>query len=147
MASTAIPAAIAGFMSMAKSAVPAGTGVYDGSVRTGQSTSSFVVVSGWQSDERAPASFGGPQRFTIEEEFEIVGYIRCLEGSEDQTQSRGAAFAVFEALESAVRADPTLGGAVRVSWFRRQAGTQGPADAARGNGTQIDFELHCEQRL
>ena len=148
MPSTTIPAAISGFLSQCQAAVPAGTGVYDGIVRVGQSTASFVAVTGWVSDERAPATFGAtPGFFTLEEHYEIQGFIRCLEGSEDQTVSRGQAFAVWDAIEQAVRADPTLGGAVRVSWLRRQEGIQGANEGARGNGTQITFELHCEARI
>lgn len=147
MAVTAIPAAIESFLAAATTAVPTGTGVFDGIVRAGQSQTSLVVVTGWESEEREPATFGGAQFFTIEERFTLLGYIRCLEGSESQSVSRGQAFAVFEALETAVRDDPTLAGAVRVSWFSRLVGTQGAADAARGNGTQIDWGLFCEARI
>lgn len=144
---SAVPAAIAGFLAAASEAVDPEVGVYDGVVRAGQSTDQFLVVTGWSTTEREPKTFGGPNRFSVEEEFLVTGYIRCLEGSEDQTVSRARAFDIFGAVESAVMTDPTLGGAVRVSWLAGHQGTQGPADGARGNGCQIDFELHCEQRL
>lgn len=148
MAVSAIPAAVSGLLAAIGAQVPSGTGVYDGVVREGQSTESFVVISGWVSDERAPATFGaGFGQFTIEEQFEIQGYVRCLEGSTVQQVSRQQAFTVFEAVEQAVRADPTLGGAVRVAWVKRVLGTQGAANGARGNGTQLDFEVHCEARI
>lgn len=148
MAVSAIPAAVDGLISAITAAVPAGTGVYDGVIREGQSTEQFVVISGWVSDEREPATFGaGFGQFTIEEQFEIQGYVRCLEGSGVQQVSRQQAFSVFDAVEQAVRADPTLGGAVRVAWVKRILGTQGAANGARGNGTQLDFEVHCEARI
>lgn len=147
MAVTAVPAAITGLLSQITAAAPAGVDVCDGVVRTGQSSSSFVVVTGWETADRQPATIGGPLHFSVEEHFELTGFIRCLEGSEDQTESRQQAFAVFEAIEMAVRSDPTLGGAVRVAWVSRHAGVQGPADGSRGNGTQIDFTVFCEARL
>lgn len=148
MAVSSVPAAVAGFLAQLESAVPAGTGVYDGVVRQGQSTTQFVVVDGWKMEHREPATFGAvPGFFTIEEVYELTGYVRVLEGSESQSVSRQTAFQVWDAVEQAVRADPTLGGAVRVSWLSSMTGTQGAADGARGNGTQLDFELHCEARI
>lgn len=146
-ARSTVPAAIDGFLAQIRSAVPDGVGVYDTQVQSGQSVTSLIVVTGWENTSREPATMGGPHHFAMEEQYDITGYMRVVEGSSDQTVSRNAVFDLWAAVENAVMSDQTLGGAVRVSWLSHQVGTGGSPDGARGNGTQIDFLLHCQARL
>jgi len=146
---TAVPAAIDALLDLAESAVPEGVRVFDGAVRAGQGVDEYVLISGWDSESQQPATFGGPRSFSIEEEFGITGTIWCYEGSENQRASRQAAFAIYSALQTALRSPQgnTLGGTVRVAWIERQSGQLGVPEKTRGNGTEIAFTVHCESRI
>lgn len=152
--SSIVPLAIGAFLDVIAGAVASGVVVVDGEPRAGQSSDQTVVLTGWETVDRDPATFGlGAMggSFTIEEDFVLVGYIRCYEGDEDQATSRTSAFALFSDIESAVRLDPTLGtgganNTVRASWFHKHTGTQGAATPG-GTGTQLDFELRCQGRI
>jgi hypothetical protein len=126
--------------------VPHGVGVFDADPKAGQPDAAFVQVAGWQITMRDPATFGALDFFTIEEQFDITGIVWAYAGDSSQSVSRLAALTIFQTVEAAVRADPTLGNTVRVCWFSHHAGAQG-VTAQGGTGTQIDWALHCEARI
>jgi hypothetical protein len=154
--STAVPQAIAGFLAVCHAAidpdrtlggaVPQNVGVFDGDPVEGQQVGAYVQVSGWDTTMREPATFGAPDFFTIEEQFDITGTVWAFVGQGAQAASRAQALLVFASVETALRSDPTLGGAVRAAWLNRHVGTQG-VTAQGGTGTQIEWSCHCEARI
>lgn len=105
----------------------------------------YIIVDGFDFDERRPATFGGPRKFQIEEVYVLQGQIVTNRGSNVPVEARTAALTIFEALETAVRADPTLGGAVTASWLGKASGRVG--GTANGVRAEIIFELTCNARV
>jgi hypothetical protein len=102
-------------------------------------------LTGWE-NEHSPATLGGgPRGFQVEEVYDLTGLIRCFRGDSIVT-ARTQALLIFAAVEAQVRADPQLGGAIRVCWITRSTGKLGPTNKG-GTACEIDFALHCEARI
>lgn len=143
-ATTTIPNAITALLAVIEAAVPTGTQVSDGAP-VEYTAPNAVYIDGWTSNQ-APASLAASPSFQVEEDYEIEGTIRAYQGDVDQAASRTTAFALFKAIQTGIRADPRLGGAVRVAWITKNDGAQGGTDIG-GVATEIDFAVHCEARI
>ena len=107
----------------------------------------YVWVRGWEYDLENPATLGGgPNGFQLDEAYTIDVTIRSWRGTSVQADSRGPALAIFAAIQTAVRNDPTLGGTIRVCWIDKGTGVQG-VTAHGGTACEIEFSLRCEARL
>jgi hypothetical protein len=94
--------------------------VYDGPVVTTAATSDYVVIGGTEDPDDEPSSFdqewnGLGARSKIE-----TGEVTCAvlvgTGDEGVKASRDRALVVLGEVETAVRADPTLGGVLTGGW-------------------------------
>lgn len=107
----------------------------------------YVWVRGWEYDLEAPATLGGgPNGFQLDEAYTIDVTIRSWRGDSVQADSRAPALNIFAAIQTAVRNDPTLGGAIRVCWIDKGTAVQGVTPRG-GTACEIEFSLRCEARL
>lgn len=140
---TTVDAAIAYLVSALPANMPANSEVVDG-VPTEYTSALMVAVTGWELDQ-APATLGGPIRFQVEETYTVTLAVRAFVPDSMQA-ARSAYISLYNAIQATVRADPTLGGAIRVSWVERDKPTQGPTDIG-GYAVEGEITIRCEARI
>jgi hypothetical protein len=82
------------------------------------------------------------ERYTVRGDIVVV-----LPGADEETATaaRNRAYAIFEQMRAELRADPSVGGAVRLCTVFRSTLRQGASPA--GRGAVIDFSLGVQARL
>ena len=147
MAST-VNAAIAGFIAqLAASADLSGVTVHDGPPVTA-STPEWIAV-GWQPGSTESVSMTwdwaqiGGQR--SEETYDVLCSFAVSSGDADMNTRRARAIVIRDAIAAAVRADWTLGGAVRLAHLSEGVMHQEQTD--RGSAIGFTFTLSCTARI
>lgn len=130
---------------------------------------SAVVADGWVNDVAdhlfvvgrnapdTPEAEAGLDGFILlggmqmDEEFTVPCYIDCWAGGDDQATVRNAAIALFDAFVAFLKADLTLGGALKGGYYAELTShtviqTNDPDEAAAGRRCVITFSLHCKSR-
>ena len=114
MTTSRIPAVVDALVTILTAALP-DVDVYDGRwVTAPASTRSYLTV-GWTPEEEGPSgeqSWAGLGAKARDERIAVPCYADAYSGSTDTAERRNAAFELLTAAEDALRADPTLGGAV-----------------------------------
>jgi hypothetical protein len=149
MATSTIPAAIAGLLATLRAAPGlAGVVVHDGPPVTAE-TPDWVAVGYDPTDpltsvdaSQVPASLGNRGR---EESYDILCSLASRSGDEDMAPRRARAMEMFAAVEAAVRADVTLGGAVRTAQIASYSLTQ--EQTRQGASAGVSFRIACSARL
>jgi hypothetical protein len=153
MSSTASIAALSKVYALAQtvaaSAVPPPSLAIDSTVYTyyGTPASDFapqfvIAITGLTASKQEPRYMGDLTRF---EEFEIEGYLwGGIEDGSDVNQQLCATFLaqLYTDLDSAINADPSLGGTVVSSWLSEFTLAFDPE--VQGRAVQVAFEIHCE---
>ena len=141
--SSTVPAALDYLAAQIPVQLPVGAQLCDG-MPGEYPSAAFVALLGWKL-EGAPATLGGPVRFGVEEHYTIAMLARGYAG-DSMSAARLVASQLFDAVQSTVRADPTFGGAIRVSWVESADAQQGPTTPS-GWACEIEVAVHCEARL
>lgn len=120
--------------------------VFDGDPREG--TFNWVAaITGATNWSQSPAGIGaGSPSFPLDEDYEITARLACWDGTITQSTSRNSIKAAFQAIETGVRADPTLGGIALWSYLATNEYEQGATDAS-GSSAQLDITLYVTARI
>lgn len=121
----------------------------DGSVQAlyGSPTQNFapqfvIWILGVQGVKQEPRYMGN---FSRTEDFEIIGQLwgGITDASNVNEQTCASFLAqLYESLDSALNADPSLGGLLTQSWMAGFELSFEPAE--QGRAVQMDFQVHCE---
>lgn len=149
MATSTIPTAMAGLLaSLRSTSALSGVEVHDGPPMTSD-PGEWVAVGYDPLDpttsveaSQVPASLGNRAR---EESYEVLCSLASWSGDEDMANRRVRALELFAAVESAVRSDITLGGAVRTAQIASYALTQ--EQTGSGSSAGVRFRIACSARL
>lgn len=149
MATSSIPAAIAGLIATLKaSPTLAGVDVFDGPPMAGENPD-YMCVGHDPTDpltaaegSQTPASLGNRSR---EESYEIACSLVAWSGGDSIAERRIRAMALFAGVEAAVRADITLGGAVRTAQVGSYSLLQELTE--QGASAGLRFRIICSARL
>lgn len=116
MATSSIPAAIDGLLTLLRANVDSSTQVVDGFPRFTVTDTDLIAVGGKPAPTaegtQTAAVLGGRKR---DENYVLHVTCSSSRGGEDQKAVRDRAFALLAVLENVVRNDITLGGAVRTA--------------------------------
>jgi hypothetical protein len=88
-------------------------------------------------------SLGARQR---EEDFTVICYADSYSGDTDTSGRRARVFQLVGAVETALRADPTLGGVISL-WAEMGACTLHQDIDDRGLAIGVTFHIHCKTRI
>ena len=117
--------------------------VYDGPVNVTAATTDYVVIGGTEDPDDEPSSFdqtwnGIGQRGKVE-----TGEVTCAvlvgTGDEGVKVSRDRALAILGEIETAVRADPSLGGVLTGGWCQVSSGRHTQRLNTQGSYVRLVF--------
>lgn len=102
----------------------------------------LIAITGLSTAKQEPRYIGDLSRF---EEFEITGFLwGAITDASDANQQLCAAFLaeLYTDLDTAINADPSLGGTVVSSWLSEFT-LNFDADQ-QGRAVIVEFQIHCE---
>lgn len=147
MTASTIPAAIDGLIALlAASASLTGVQIVDGQPTV--NIDSDVIAVGYAEDGAAVSSQQDPRGLGAQrraEVFDISCTISCWNGKPNTKVVRDRAFVLFDACETAIAAEATLGGAVIYGQVTQTSLTQLQTDA--GAVCDLVFTVACESRI
>lgn len=147
MATSSIPAAITALVGLLKAALT-DVDVFDGPPMTGDMPDHVCIghdpldpLNAVEADQ-VPASLGNRAR---EESYQILCSLAAWSGDEGMAARRDRALALFATVESIVRANVTLNGAVRSAQIGSYTLVQEQTD--QGASAGLRFRIACSARL
>lgn len=149
MATSAIPAAIDALLVALRGAAGlSGVDVFDGQPMTGENPDHVCVghdpldpLNAVEASQ-TPASLGNRAR---EESFDILCSLGSWSGDDKMSDRRTRALALFAVVETVVRANVTLNGAVRTAQIGTYTLVQEQTD--QGSSAGLRFRIACSARL
>lgn len=150
MATSTIPAAIDGLLALVQVQKDAATKLVDGFPRFAITNVDLIAVGG----KTAPVADGRQETAALgnrrrEETYDLRVTCSSSRGGTDQKAVRDRAFALMAVVEGAVRADVTLGGAVRVAQVAGSV-TLFETDfetSKDGVFAEVSFDVACTARI
>lgn len=154
MATSAVPAAIAGLLTILRDPAIPGADVIDGPPTDDIETQDIIVI-GWnpEGDQAAELAqkFNAAGARTRDEDFGISGWIDSWNGDTDLAVVRTRVFELLGEIEQRLRATdlhpeaPTLGGAVM--WAHLTAGVLRQSYTDQGARAALAFTVTCHARI
>ena len=124
--------------------------VYDGPLVTAEYASDFLVVGGTEDPDDEPSSFdqawNGLGARTKNESGEITCAVLVGTGDEQVKVSRDRALAILGEFETAVRADPSLGGVLIGGWCHVSSGRHVQRQNTQGLYVRITFTVSYQTK-
>lgn len=132
----------------------AGLTVNDGPPRRGQDVGTAVIYVGWDGNESgegglAPQEWAGLGNRARNERPEVTCYVEYTTGDTVMKTARDGALTALEAAETALRADPTLGGALTGAQWASLGGIDRyvPSQTDAGARVGIQFTVAAFARI
>lgn len=148
MTTSRIPAVIDALVATLTASLSGTAHVYDGQwTASPPSKQSFITV-GWTPDESGPTGeqeWVGAGNSSRGERIDIPCYADAYSGSTQIAPRRNAAFDLLSAVETSLRADPTLGGILRAGSGQRgvaELGSYSVRQEQVENGIEVGITFH-----
>lgn len=149
--STTLPNAVSALLAVMRASVPAETDVSIEPVQVldgdplEHAAEDYVVFKGVHNYTQAPAGLGSG--FPLEESYELEFFVRSWRGGPDLSVARNQALLIFADIEAGIRADVTLGGAIRHCWISSMQLEQGMLPKSSAVATELSVYVACKARI
>lgn len=124
--------------------------VYDGPAVTSESVSDFIVIGGTEDPDDEPSSFdqswNGLGARTKNEAGEVTCAVLVGTGGDEVKVARDRALALLGEVETAVRADPSLGGVLAGGWCHVSGGRHVQRLNSQGLYVRITFTVSYQTK-
>lgn len=153
MVATTAPAALTALVTLLKAATdPTAITIIDGPT-DGAETDAYLCV-GWDGETTAgvrstqdPAAMRGPGNHSRKEDYDVLCYLNVHTGDSDITTPRTTAFAFLAAVETLLRANTTLSGALNSGgWAQLSEWEMRQGSSGAGLAIEIPFAIKCKAR-
>jgi len=125
--------------------------VYDGYPVTTTPPADFVIVGGTDDPDDDAASldqeWAGLGKASRDETGQITCAVVSQSGGTDLKTHRDRVLVILGELETALRADPTLGGVVQSGWLHLTAGALNQQQNANGSRARLTFTVSYRARV